>query len=56
MNQTDIFTNNPSEQPSIIGEMASLKQHLQWHPQREEILLNIQECQAIILKRERDKQ
>ena len=43
MNQTNVSTNNSSEQPLVIDEMANLKQHLQGHPQREEILRNVRE-------------
>ncbi|BCL40019.1 hypothetical protein [Nostoc sp. MS1] len=55
MKLTDLSTNNSSEQPLIIDEIASIKQHLQGHPQREEILRNIREYEAQILKQEQDK-
>jgi hypothetical protein len=55
MSQTDLSTSNTSKQPLIIDEMASLKQHLQGHPQCEDILQKIREYEAQILKQERDR-
>ncbi|MBC1217817.1 hypothetical protein GNE08_26840 (plasmid) [Trichormus variabilis ARAD] len=55
MNITDLSTNISSGQALIIDEVASIKQHLQGHPQREEILRNIREYEAQILRQEQDK-
>ncbi|BCL39830.1 hypothetical protein [Nostoc sp. MS1] len=55
MNLTDVATNISSKQPLVIDEIASLEQHLQGHPQREEILRNIRKYEAQILRQEQNK-
>ncbi|HEY9804538.1 MAG TPA: hypothetical protein V6D25_29670 [Leptolyngbyaceae cyanobacterium] len=55
MSQTDLPTNNSSEEPLVIDEMTSLKQYLEGHPQREEILRNVREYEVQIFKQERNK-